>query len=168
MTAWWLSDDCLMLFWWLPNYWLRAANFPMPVQWLHDPKHLNQLSPDSKVLKRIQILLSGESWRVDLGSRAAAGTAAAATADSAHCCSWCGSPHSAQLLSAEELPKIFGLFAVGLVCTIPTLPAFSDMCHALGAWCSWYTDCLSKGKTIYALTYDHTTVYLEFFWPIAV
>ena len=78
MTAWWLSDDCLMLFWWLPNYWLRAANFPMPVQWLHDPKHLNQLSPESKVLKGIQILLSGESWRVDLGSRAAAGTAAAA------------------------------------------------------------------------------------------
>ena len=33
------------------------------------------------------------------------------------------------------------------------------------------TDCLSKGKTIYALAYDHTTVqrsfdYLEFFRPI--
>ena len=84
-------------------------------------ENLNQQFPDSKMLKGLQILLSGESWRVDLGSRAAAGTAAAATADSAHCCSWCGSPHSAQLLSAEELPKIFGLFAVGLVCTIPTL-----------------------------------------------
>ena len=177
MTAWWLSDDCLMLFWWLPNYWLRAANFPMPVQWLHDPKHLNQLSPDSKVLKRIQILLSGESWRVDLGSRAAAGTAAAAAPppppppQTVRTVATGVGPLTLHSSSVQKNCRKSSVFLPWVLCALYQHYRHFQICAMPWVPGAVGTDCLSKGKNIYALVYDHTTVqrnfdYLEFFQAI--
>ena len=61
MSGWWRSNDWLNL-----NVW--GSHF---LQWISGVFRF----PDCKVAKGLQTLLSGESWRVDLGSRAAAGTA---------------------------------------------------------------------------------------------